>query len=79
MKLDNLMLTKQKFSKLVESIILKNKNMTYLDAVIMVCEKNQIEIEDSKKFISNGIKSKIESEATKLNMMQEKNGSVELE
>ena len=79
MKLDNLMLTKQKFSKLVESIILKNKSMTYLDAVIMVCEKNQIEIEDSKKFISNGIKSKIESEATKLNMMQEKNGSVELE
>ena len=79
MKLDNLILTKQKFSKLVESIILKNKNMTYLDAVIMVCEKNQIEIEDSKKFISNGIKCKIESEATKLNMMQEKNGSVELE
>jgi hypothetical protein len=79
MKLDNLMLTKQKFSKLVESIILKNKNMSYLDAVIMVCEKNEIEIEDSKKFISNAIKSKIESEATKLNMMQEKNGSVELE
>jgi len=79
MKLDNLMLTKQKFSKLVESIILQNKNMTYLDAVIMVCEKNNIEVEDTKKFISNGIKSKIESEATKLNMMQEKNGSVELE
>jgi len=79
MKLDNLMLTKQKFSKLVESAIIENKNMSYLDAVIMVCEKNEIEIEDSKKFISNAIKSKIESEATKLNMMQEKNRSVELE
>lgn len=79
MKLDNLMLTKQKFSKLVEAAIIENKNMSYLDAVIMVCEKNEIEIEDSKKFISNAIKSKIESEATKLNMMQEKNRSVELE
>jgi len=79
MKLDNLMLTKQKFSKLVESAIIENKNMSYLYAVIILCEKNEIEIEDSKKFISNAIKSKIESEATKLNMMQEKNRSVELE
>ena len=79
MKLDNLMLTKQKFSKMVENVILKDNSISYMDAILLVCEKNDIEIEDARKFISNAIKSKIESEATKLNMMQEKNRSVELE
>ena len=79
MKLDNLMLTKQKFSKMVENIILKDNSISYMDAILLVCEKNDIEIEDARKFISVAMKNKIENEANKLNLMQNKNGSVELE
>lgn len=79
MKLDKLMLTKQKFSKMVENVILRDNSISYMDAVLLVCEKNDIEIEDARKFISVAMKSKIENEANKLNMMQNKNRSVELE
>ena len=79
MKLDKLMLTKQKFSKMVENIILKDNSISYMDAILLVCEKNDIEIEDARKFISVAMKNKIENEANKLNLMQNKNGSVELE
>jgi len=77
MKLDSLMLTKQKFRKLIEQSV-KEKGHSYLDAVIYLCEKNNLEIEDVKKFISNDIKHKIENEAIKLNLMVEKNNSIEL-
>jgi len=79
MKLDKLMLTKQKFSKMVENIILKDNSISYMDAILLVCEKNDIEIEDARKFISVAMKNKIENEANKLNLMQNKNRSVELE
>jgi hypothetical protein len=78
MDLDGLMLTKQKFSKMVE-VVVKEKRISYLDAVIHLCEKINIEVEDMTKYISPAIKSKIESEATKLNLMQVKNKSIELE
>lgn len=78
MNLDGLMLTKQKFTKMVERTV-KVKRCSYLDAVINLCEENNIEIEEIKKFVSPAVKSKIEGEATKLNLMQEKNRSIELE
>lgn len=78
MKLDNLMLTKQKFSKMIETNV-KEKNMSYLDAILDICEKLNLDVEDSKKYISVAVKSKIESEAIKLNLMVEKNNSLELE
>lgn len=78
MKLDGLMLTKQKFTKMIEQVV-KEKGLAYLEAVVYICDKNNIEVEDVGKFISPAIKTKIQGEATKLNMMQEKNRSIELE
>lgn len=78
MKLDNLMLTKQKFSKMIETNV-KEKNMSYLDAVLDICEKLNLDVEDVKKYISVAVKSKLESEAIRLNLMIEKNNSLELE
>ena len=78
MKLDGLMLTKQKFTKMIEQVV-KEKGLAYLEAVVYICDKNKIEVEDVGKFISPAIKTKIQGEATKLNMMQEKNRSIELE
>jgi len=49
------------------------KNMSYIDSVIYLCEENNIDIEDSKKYISNVIKSKIEVEAMNLNFIPKGN------
>jgi ribosomal protein S4E len=41
-----------------------------MDAVITVCEDNEIDIRDSKKLISKEIVEHIEFEAKKLNLLQ---------
>ena len=41
-----------------------------MDAVITVCEDNEIDIRDSKKLISKEIVEHIEYEAKKLNLLQ---------
>lgn len=65
-------MNRSNFSKLVEDAVLK-KRMTYIDAVIYVCEDNKIDPEDSKKFLSGPIKSKIEGEAIRLNLLPSQN------
>jgi len=65
-------LSKTKFSKMIEKNVLE-KNMSYIDSVIYLCEENNIDIEDSKKYISNVIKSKIEVEAMNLNFIPKGN------
>ena len=45
----------------------------YMDAIVHLCEKNNIEIEDIKKFISPVIKGKIEVEAQKINYIKKGN------
>jgi hypothetical protein len=44
-----------------------------MDAIIKVCETNEIELEDIKKFISPVIKNKLEAEAMELNYLPRKN------
>jgi hypothetical protein len=61
-------MTKAKFSKLVEQVA-KEKRMSYIDAVIYCCEQNNIEVEDSRKYVSVVIKSKLEGEAMSLNFL----------
>jgi len=70
-------ITKIKFSKMVEELA-SQKNMSYIDAVIHICEQNAIEIEDSKKYISISLKQKIEVEAMNLNFL-EKNDSLPID
>lgn len=61
-------MTKVKFSKIVEQVVLE-KSLPYIDAVLYVCEQNGIDVEDSKKYVSNVIKSKLEAEAMSLNFI----------
>ena len=55
-------LTKTKFSKMIEEVVY-TKRISYMDAVIHICEENEFEIEDMRKYISNVIIEKIEAEA----------------
>jgi hypothetical protein len=51
--------------------------MSYMDTVVYLCEENNLEIEDVKKYIATSIKEKIEFEAMKLNFL-EKGGDLSL-
>lgn len=70
--IENQFLTKSKFTKLIESTVTELR-IPYMEAVLYVCEKNQIEPEDVKKFISPVIKDKIEAEAMNLNFLPKGN------
>ena len=72
MKVEEQFLTKSKFTKLIESTVGELK-IPYMDAIIKVCETNDIEIEDIRKFISPVIKDKLEAEAMDLNFLPKKN------
>jgi len=65
-------LTKAKFSKLVEQTVFE-KRLSYMDAIVWLCEKHNIEIEDCRKFINPIIKDKLEAEARRLNFLPRTN------
>jgi len=65
-------LTKSKFTKLVEKTV-GELNIPYMEAVLHLCEKNDMEPEDMKKFISPIIRDKIEAEAMRLNFLPKTN------
>tara|TARA_Y100001938_G_C8083418_1_gene430491 strand:- start:1050 stop:1289 length:240 start_codon:yes stop_codon:yes gene_type:complete len=65
-------LTKSKFTKLIESTVSELK-ISYMEAVLHLCDKNDIEPEDVKKFISPIIRDKIEAEAMNLNFLPKQN------
>jgi len=64
MKVEEQFLTKSKFTKLIESTVADMK-IPYMDAILHVCDKNDIEPEDVRKFIS--------PEAMELNFLPRKN------
>ena len=72
MKLEDQFLTKSKFTKLVEATVIELK-IPYMEAIIHLCEKNDIEPDDVKKFISPIIKDKLEAEARNLNFLPKQN------
>ena len=72
MKIEEQFLTKSKFTKLIESTVADLK-IPYMDAILKVCEANDIEVEDIRKFISPVIKDKLEAEAMDLNFLPKKN------
>lgn len=62
-------LTKAKFSNLVEQTVV-DKQLSYMDAIIWLCEQYNLELEDTRKYVNNVIKNKLEVEAMKLNFIE---------
>jgi len=67
MQMDNIMTT-AKFSAMIEGMV-KELNITYMDAIVHYCSRNDIEIETAAKLLNTIIKSKIEAEAMDLNYL----------
>jgi len=64
-------MTQTKFSSLVEEVV-KNSNglVNYIDAVVVVCDEFDIEVETVNKLISRPLKDKIKYNAQQLNYVK---------
>jgi hypothetical protein len=69
------LLDTKSFSIKIEEISNELK-ISYMDAIVWYCEKNEIEVETAAKLINSKIKDTIAYEASKLNMMKEKINSL---
>ena len=68
-------INKKAFSNLVETYVRTHRDTNYIDAIIDVCENNEIDLRDSKKLISKEIIQHVEFEAKELNLLQGGNPS----
>lgn len=64
-------MSKKKFSKMVEKTV-KTTDLNYLDSIVHMCEKNNMEVEDVKKYLDKSIIERLEYEAMSLNFLEKK-------
>lgn len=60
------------FSISIESLVV-NKSVSYMDAILLHCEKTGLEVELAAKLISSALKAKIKMEAEELNFLPKSN------
>ena len=60
----------KKFAEEIEKIVLENKGMKYMDAIIFFCEKNNVDVESVPKLVSKPLKEKLRAEAMELNLLK---------
>ena len=65
-------LSKSKFTQLIEKTV-SELHISYMDAILYLCDKNDIDPADVNKFISPIIKGKLEAEAMNLNYLPKTN------
>lgn len=67
-EIEELMMTKKRFGMMVEEVV-RDLSLSYMDAILYLCEKYNIDPEDTKKYISPVIKDKLEADAIRLNFL----------
>jgi len=60
----------KEFSLIIEGIVKELRPITYMDAIIHYCDKNNIEVETVGRLISKALKEKIQVECTKANLLK---------
>ena len=68
--LENKFFCPARFAQEIEKLVLDNKNMNYIDAIIHFCEQNSIDLESVPKLVSKPLKEKIKYEAQELNFLK---------
>jgi hypothetical protein len=58
-----------RFAQEIESLVSEQKS-SYIDAIVIFCEQNSIDLESVPKLISKPLKEKIKYEATELNFLK---------
>ena len=62
-------LTPEKFAVAIEKIV-KDNSINYIDAIVLYCEVNNIELDTIPKLISKPLKEKLKRDAIELNFMK---------
>jgi hypothetical protein len=65
-------MNKKTFSRLIETTVFTTE-LSYMDAVVHICEKNNIELEDVKRYLTPSILDHLEAEARSLNFLPKLN------
>lgn len=65
-------MNKKRFSKMVEKTV-RTKGLNYMDSIVHLCEENNMEIEDVKKYLTQSIIENLECEAMQLNFLAKGN------
>jgi len=68
MSVNDQFLNKNKFTEMVKEKVEKFK-IPYMEAILNICEENNIPPEDVKRFVSPVIRDKLEAEAVQLNYL----------
>ena len=64
-----------KFAQEIETLVLENNDMNYIDAIVFFCDQNSIDVESVPKLISKPLKDKIKRDAMELNFMKKSSRS----
>lgn len=59
-----------RFAQEIETLVHTEEKMSYIDAIVHFCEKNNIDIESVSKLISKPLKEKVKYEAMELNFLK---------
>ena len=59
-----------RFAQEIETLVLENKDMNYIDAIVFFCDQNSIDVESVPKLVSKPLKDKIKRDAQELNFMK---------
>ena len=60
----------KEFSLIIEGVVRERRPITYMDAIILYCEENNIEVETVSRLISKALKEKIQVECTTANLLK---------
>lgn len=60
----------RKFAEEIESIVHENNDMSYIDAIVFFCEKNNLDVDSIPKLVSKPLKEKLKAEAIELNLLK---------
>jgi hypothetical protein len=67
--IENKFLTPSKFSLEIENIVISQK-CNYIDAIVLFCEINKIEVDSITKLVSKPLKERLKYDAINLNFMK---------
>ena len=68
-ELNKKFMSKDKFAEEIEALVKRTK-MNYIDAIVLFCDENSIEMDGISKLISKPLKEKLRYDATELNFLK---------
>ena len=60
----------KEFSLIIEDIVKKHKELSYVDAIVKYCDENNIEIETTARLITKQLKEIIQHQSAQLNLLK---------